>query len=342
MENDTETGGEDTSLSIEQAATAFAKLTTDKAVREDHAEPAEDEQGELDNAEAGDELEAADESEPADEEHTDEDEESEPEDGQGRFVADNAKVRLADGTVTTIHELKRGFLREADYTRKTQETSARLKDTETREAHIKASEQQINERFQYVDRLLQSMAPQPPDPTLAQTDPFTWTVKRAEYEQAMGAYKTHLDYIQGELSKASTTAKSKAEADQKAKVEREEAALYEKLPALRDPAKLTAFANDIKTFGQQTYGFTPEEIAQVAMDHRQALVMRDAIAWRKLQASKASVSKKVEGRPAIARGGKRQTPQEQRVRQASDAMSRLKETGSEADAVAAYLATRSR
>jgi hypothetical protein len=341
MADDTEsTGGEPKSLSLEEAAAAF----TASQAKEPQGQPDPEDEVEADletNDAPADEADAEEVDSETDGQAEDE-KDAEQESDQGRFVASNGKVKLPDGTVSTVADLIQGNLRDRDYRQKTMEAAEVRKAAEAQSAAIKASEQQLNERFQYVERLLQSMAPQPPDETLAQTSPFEWTVQHANYVQAAKAYQAHLDYIQGELSKASTTAKSKAEADQKAKVEREEAALYEKLPALRDPAKLTAFANDIKTFGQQTYGFSPQEIAQVAMDHRQAIVMRDAIAWRKLQASKPGVTKKVEGRPAIQRGGKRQTPQEQRARTASDAMNRLKESGSEADAVAAYLATRSR
>jgi hypothetical protein len=97
MENDTNPGGE--SLTIDQAAAAYSKSQAE-AVREDHAEV---EDLEEDGTTTDDELQAADEDagevaegEPADADHADDTDDAadEPDSEQGRFVADNARVRI--------------------------------------------------------------------------------------------------------------------------------------------------------------------------------------------------------------------------------------------------------
>jgi hypothetical protein len=77
----------------------------------------------------------------------------------------------------------------------------------------------------------------------------------------------------------------------------------------------------------------------VALNHVYAVIADKARRWDKLQASKANVQKKVEGRPPVQKGGKRLNPSEAKARQATDAMTRLGNTGRLDDAVAAYLAT---
>ena len=118
MENETDSSNAGESLTLDEAAAAYAKAT---ATPEPEGQPEAEE--ELDSGTTTDEQtpegEEADGETEADDQAEDGDEE--PESEQGRFVADNAKVRLPDGTVTTIAELKQGSLRQADYTRKTME-----------------------------------------------------------------------------------------------------------------------------------------------------------------------------------------------------------------------------
>jgi hypothetical protein len=41
----------------------------------------------------------------------------------------SAKVKLADGTEITIDELQKGYMRQSDYTKKTQELAQKRKET---------------------------------------------------------------------------------------------------------------------------------------------------------------------------------------------------------------------
>ena len=51
--------------------------------------------------------------------------------GTTATTPDEPKVKLDDGTELTVEELKKGYMRQADYTRKTQETAALRKEAET-------------------------------------------------------------------------------------------------------------------------------------------------------------------------------------------------------------------
>lgn len=340
MENDTQTGGDD--LTLDQAAAAYAK-TLSTEVSDDHSEDEVTDESET----TDDELQASDEDEGEDadgettsEEDPEQDEESEPESDQGRFVADNAKVRLADGTVTTIHELKRGFLREADYTRKTQENSARLKDTETATARIKERETQLEQQSTYVADLIRSIIPQVDpewaDPQSPKYDPAKYIAQQAAQQQ----WAQHLAYLDGQRQQTEQERKAAAEKELSEKAGTEWNALLEKVPAFKDKAKWDAFAKDANKYGAE-YGFKPEELRQLAYDHRQIAVLRKAILWDKLQASKPKVQQKVENRPPVQKGGKRLNPAEHKARQASDALARLKQQGggSVEDVTAAYIAS---
>ena len=340
MENDTVTGGEE--LTIDQAATAYAKLSTPQEVQQDQSEVEDDDESEM----TDDELQASDEDTGEDDEGETEvddqaeegDEGEEPESEQGRFVADNAKVKLSDGTVTTIAELKKGSLLNADYTRKTQEVAEQRRSVESQSERIAKTEQELEQRQEYVVTLLKSIVPPAPNPSMA--DPRNPDYDLVGYMAAKTQHDEwvqYLSHMEQEQQRLTQERQAKSEAAKKEVQDREWNALLEKVPEFSDQKRIDRFVTDIKEHST-AYGIKPEELVALAMDHRQALVMRDAIAWRKLQASKATVAKKVEGRPPVQKGGKRLSPDGHKARRASDAISRLQSSGSERDAVAAYLA----
>lgn len=335
MENDdTSAGGED--LSVDQAAAAYVKATTTEEVPEDHSgvEDADESETTDDELQASDEDEGdEDEGETDDEDQAEEGEDDQPESDQGRFVADNAKVRLEDGQIISIADLKKGSLLNADYTRKTQEVAEQRRALETQSSTLKATETQLEEQREYVTSLLQSIVPPPPDPAMLQTDPMGYMSQKAQHEQ----WTQHLQFLQQEQQRTAQERQAKSSETEQETLNREWQALLAKAPELAEDKKRDRFVNDLKEHAQ-AYGIKPEELKAVAMDHRQALVLRDAIAWRKLQASKTQVAKKVEGRPPVQKGGKRLNPQARRVRQAEEAITRLKSSGSVEDAARAYLA----
>lgn len=338
MSDDTQPGGE--SLSIDQAAAAFLKSTSE-AVPTDHAEDEKVEKGDIEAAD--DELQVSDEDasetdegDTSEQDHADdsEDDEQEQDSEKGRFVPDDARVRITnpDGTpgFSTVAELKRGSLREADYTQKTQALSAKSTAVQERET-------QLEQNTKYVTELLRAVVPAMPDPALLKTDPVGYM----EQERAHHEWMQHIQYLDGQRQQTEQARKAEADKSEQDVAAREWEALTKAIPSFKDDkAKVEAFGNDVKKYGAQ-WGFSAEELRKaVLLDHRQALVMRKAIAWDKLQASKASVAKKVEGRPPVTKGGVRLSPGQQKSRSASDAFDRLKQTGSVADAAAAYLASR--
>lgn len=337
-ENDAEElGGE--SLSIEQAAAAFIKATTTNEADKGQSEVEDQDEG----ATTDDELQASDEdvSEETDGETEDEgqaeetEDETEPETERGRIVAHDGRVKLPDGSWSTVGELIQGNLRDRDYRQKTMELAELRKSSETQSSAYEASKKQFDERATFMEALLKSIVPQAPDPNLAQTDPYRYLTEKSTHE----AWVAHLQTIQQGIQQSSQETAEQAETKRREKLDQEYKALVAAVPELKDQAKFSRFEQDVFKFGAE-YGFSHDDLRGVAMDHRQVLVLRDAIAFRKLQASKPNVQKKVEGRPPIQRGGNRLSAGAKQARNATDAMNRLKQTGSVEDAVAAYLASR--
>ena len=330
-ENDTREGGEE--LSLDEAATRYAALTSEPVTDQGDEEDAEDSDTPVDDAEDVETPEDED-GETGDEDQAEDDDE-EPETEKGRFVADNAKVRLEDGTVTTIAELKKGSLLLPDYTRKTQEVAEQRRTVESQSQALQQHAQQLAQQRDYVTQLVQAFMPPPPDPSILDVDPHGYQKQRVEYEQWMAHHQNLAAMAQAEQQQA----QQRAAQERKDREQREWNATLEKMPALKDETRLKGFIRDIEQHGLG-YGFSKEEIANaLTMDHRQALVLRDAMAWRKLQADKTKVTSKVEGRPPVQKGTRRLSPDGQKVRKQSAAFERLRKTGSVEDAAAAFLAS---
>lgn len=341
MENDdTDFGGE--TLSVEQAASAYVKATSDGA---DNGQPDEDlnEQGE----EADDELQASDEDEgeteegePDDEGQSDEDDDQEQESDQGRFVAANGKVRLPDGTVSTVADLIQGNLRDRDYRQKTMELAPQRRAVEEQSAALKASEQQVNQQREYLSQLLESITPQPPNadlmnPQSQSYDPLAYMHQKTQHEQ----FAQHLHYIQQTMGVSQQQMQEQAKQQRAEQAKTEWERLQGVLPELRDQAKLKVLVDELNSTAQ-AYGYSPSEVAEsLPYDHRMTLVLRDAARWRKLQASKPKAVAQVQGRPPVQKGGKRLSHDAKRAQRTSDAVNRLKQTGTVEDAARAYLAS---
>lgn len=342
MENEIDGSNAGESLTLDQAAAAYVKTTAPNEADTGQSDDVVQDEGdttdetELASEDAGDETDGETEDEGQADETEDEDE---PESDQGRYVAKNGKVKLEDGSTVTVDDLIKGNLRDRDYRQKTME-AAEVKKTYTAQSEaLTASQQQLENDRAMVIQVLQAIIGDPPSPTMldpshADFDILGYNQKKANQE-AWGQYLQQF-LQQDQKSREQKTAESAK--TERETADREWAALVEKLPELKDQKRVDRFISDMKEHSA-AYGIKPEELRAIALDHRQALVFKDAIAWRKLQASKANVQKKVEGRPPVQKGGKRLNPAEAKARSATDAMTRLGNTGRLDDAVAAYLAT---
>lgn len=340
-DDDTQAGG-DEGLTIEQAAAAFAKSQAE-AVSNDHAEAEDDNEG----VEADDELQDSDEDEsdedgePEDDDHTDEEDEDESEESEsGRFIAHDGRVKLSDGSVTTVNELIRGNLREQDYTRKTTELSQERKALEGQSSALKASQDELQQQRDYMVELMRSIMPQPPSPSMADPNSPDFDIVAYNHQAAQHqAFMQHIQYMNGQREQTKHQADQKTATERQAKATEEWSKLLERRPDLKDQAKASTFVQNIAKAGREA-GYSQEELQDVLpYDHRAIVILDKAAKWDRLQASKPKAKEKVNGKPPVQRGGKRMTPDAQKSRKSQDAMKRLQESGTVEDAAAAWLAT---
>jgi len=324
--------GNSGSLSLAEAAAAYANPDTEQEA-DDLGQSGTEEDASGDDQQF-DDLEAAGDN-PDDEGQADELETVDTDTQvQPAYAAVTAKVKLPDGSEATVDELIKGNLRDRDYRQKTMALSERERSFHAKSQQITQFEQQTAADRDFMIQLIQSVMPQRPDPSMYMHDPIGF----GERDLAYRTRKEQLDHlIAGNQQVAQ---RRQAEEGQRAKDvrDREWQTTLEIMPELRDSNRLNTFAGEIMKHAVE-YGFDPQEIQNhLGMDHRQILVLRDAIKWRSLQASKSKVTARVEGRPPVMRSGTRQSPGTQQARNTQVAMDRLSKSGSLRDGVAALLA----
>ena len=209
------------------------------------------------------------------------------------------KVKGEDGTEETVEasteELAASYLRQKDYTKKTQALAARESEAVN---FLKTKHDEI--RNQYLSQaevtraaLVQMAGIKTGDEMaqLAHSDTAAWVAEN-QRQQSVTAYLNQLDQqINGERQRAAQEAEAyRAQSLQKQFQQTWEVLEKEKIdkPAL---AKIYEGVN-------KTYGFTQEELGNV-YDHRLVRMMRDAQAYQALKAQKADVTRKVSDAPRM-------------------------------------------
>lgn len=189
-----------------------------------------------------------------------------------------------------LSELREGYLRLADYTRKTQAVAQERKAAEAAKAEAEIAKQQLMESLQY---WAVPVVQEPDWAALARTKP----------PQEYLAIKADWDARQGKAQKAREAWEQAQAAERAQRVQSERDKLLEAIPEWRDQAKAKADAEKMMARARD-YGFSPEELAEVT-DHRVFRALRDAAAYRELQEAKPAVTKKVASvQPALKPGAK--------------------------------------
>lgn len=255
----------------------------------------------------------------------DEPDESEAEIKGGRFAPDTAKVTLDDGTVTTIAELKRGTLFQRDYTQKTQALSEERKTFEAERQQVSQYVQQVEQLREYASWYAEQYLPKKPEPFTGDrmNDPMgylQWSQKNDEWQAHAQAYQQFMQ------QKTAADEQKKGETDKQLQDRRlaEAKALGAAIPVFKDPVKGKA-AWDAMVTGASQFGFTPEDLDAV-VDHRQLVVLREALAYRRIKAKAPQAKEEVARRPPV-REGRRAPADQQQTRQRQALTERLNSPG---------------
>lgn len=259
----------------------------------------------------------------------------EPEFKGGRFAADDAKVRLDDGSTITIAELKRNNLYQRDYTGKTTALAEERKQFDARKSEVDQQAQSLEQALQYVTWYAENYLPKAPEPVDPRVDPHGFQL----YQEARQKYDDEQRvraYFQQQMQAMSQQKQQEAEKAKRDLASREMTILKSKDALFRDDAKGRAWFQRAQELAGEYYGFAPQEIAGAILDHRLVGVLRDALRYRAQKAKAATVKDEVR-RPVIAPAGRRQEPGAQATRQRQARSEQLRKTGTLEAGVAALM-----
>ena len=285
---------------------AEPELEEAEANQEDQEEGLETD-SETDEAEEGQEAESDDDESEADDEPSDE-------------AGEAQQVIELNGEKVPLEELKNGYLRQADYTRKTQEIS-------TEKKNLAELTGRITQTVEAVADFLSQMVPNKPDPSLAMNDPGEYVRQMAMYEQGMAQVNAII-----EMSHAPKEVGSKlSEEQQRQQAQAEFEKLAEAFPEVRTKDGMERFNRDYWDVGT-TLGFSQDELRS-AMDHRYYKLAYYAKKGMDAEKAQKVVKEKVQKAPPVTAKKRAKGTDAQRLAQKQDAMRRLEKSGSIHDAV---------
>lgn len=267
----------------------------------DEVETIEDDEAETTDESTAEEGDTDDEETAGQEES--EDEESSDEEEADDTPAPERKVKVTvkgeDGTDQELEvdesELVKSYMRQSDYTRKTQELSQR----ESQAVELLTGKyQQIQQDYLTKAEAsraaivqLAGLRSEAEMAQLAQSDPAAWV---AENQRQQSIYAV-LNQMDQQLSQE----RQQMQAQQEQLIQRQRAEQYQKSWAelQKDGVDRDRLSKAYES-ASKTYGFSMEELGTI-LDHRQVKVMLDALAYRELKAQKPKVQEKVKAAPKM-------------------------------------------
>ncbi len=312
--------GNDEALTVDGGADAIADILKDPET--DLSEEDQGQEGETTETEG---------EQPEETEETPTEEEPEQEqDGpqgyeSGKFASDTANVRLKDGTVISVQDLKRGYLSQASFTRGTQENARERETLTSQKAEIEQHARTLQAERDFLLRASQQFLPQPPDQSLldqtsASYDPIRYMTLKADYDNKVGA----LSQLQYAAQVEQTRAIQEQQRQQKDLRDKEAQRLLEAMPELKKPEVYNKFwADAVDTM--EEYGFSAEDLSN-AIDHRLYRVYRDLAAYRRARKNLPTVKQTVQSKPVLT-GTRRMDPKAKTSREQTARAEQLRKTG---------------
>ena len=219
-------------------------------------------------------------------------------------LAADVVVETKEGDKVSVAELLRGHLREADYTRKTSQLAEERKSHEqlTQQASAVWTQklQEAGALVQYLDSQMQGPTQQELD-QLLETDPQQY-LRAAEKQKRT---REALDNAKAALRQAHERTAYEAQQKQVQYRAAQQNLLRQKVTEYGDPKKAVEFEQGMfKYLGD--IGYNTDEIdvfTKSSFDHRDVLVIRDAMKWRQMEAGKSKIQKAIQDKPPVMQPG---------------------------------------
>lgn len=297
--------------------------TEAKAEEEDEVE------SETDSAEAEESDEPVEEVEEGEEETEEEEvEQTETEDPSYTIKVDGEEYEV------NLEELKAGYQRQSDYTRKSQALAEGRKENEA----IQSERIKLEQERQMYANGLQMLKEQQQSKlqefksvdweTLKEEDPYAYMLKKDEYRDAQDKARNAVQQqriVQQQQSQQESQARATFVQDQYSQ-------LIKALPEWNDDK--STVKDDIRKFALSA-GYAPEEVDQLA-DHRSVLILKKAMEFDKLTKKVAPKAKKVKKVPKVQKSGRGKVKSESANDLSNKKRTRLRKSGTQEDAASIF------
>ena len=317
--------------SVEEAHEALLSLLEpgEDKPKSEEATPTEEEESTEETQDESLEEESEDESEAEAEEESEGTDEEADEDPLYAVTINGEEHEV------TFDELLRGYSRQSDYTRKTQELSNDRKQMESLQQQYNSEVATIQaERQQYMESLNQIIANSSAGldkfanldwQSLKDTDPIEYVTKKEEFREA----QEKVQQMQQEQYHAQQRHAEESKQLRSQILQEEHGKLSAALPEWSEPEKQKKMASEIRDYAS-SQGFSAEEINSL-IDHRSLLVLLKASKYDAMQ--KADVkSKKLKNKPRVIRSGTGRSKGEDSKSKHTAKMKRLRSSGHVDDA----------
>lgn len=239
-----------------------------------------------------------------------------------------------DGHKIPIDEVRRGFMRQADYTRKTQAVAEQVREFEAVKAQTEAERGELQTILNVSLEVLRARMPQPPSKDLIRTDPMGYMEQSEAYNEAV-AQVNQLLGAQQHMGQKQTVEQQQAAKKQEAEAaERQQQELDARREAAVSVQKTHPHLFTEKGWGDlrqgvqkhsATLGLDLEAFSKIT-DPRAFPVLELATKYLDLQAAKPAVEERIKAAPPI-RPSVRQAPGTREGQSRKQAMDRLRKEG---------------
>ncbi len=325
--------------SIREAQEALLGIMEPEKVKPEEEEAAPTEEEESTEEDQDDSLEEVSEEEPEESEEEDEgdleesaEEQEQEEDPLFTVTANGEEIEV------TYDELLKGYSRQADYTRKTQEIAQQRQQYEQAKSQYESALPELaNLKEQYVRVLNDTIANSVSNldkfnidwNRLKEEDPDQYLLQREEFRQAQDQLRDHQARKQYEEQQLQQQYAS----DRKKILQEETNKLVNVMPEFAEQDSRKEIIQNIREYARNN-GYSEEELNTLA-DHRAFIMLSKAMKFDNISNSNVK-AKKIKNKPKVVRSGKGKSSTKETGRQRAAQMKRLRESGHVKDATSLF------
>ena len=307
-------------------------VTTDDALE---AEAAQVDEAEMPDGQE-EEYEAQADNSPVEGSESDLDDEDD-DDGDGYGTLDLSTTLEVDGEEKTIEELRSGFLRQKDYTRKTQELAEHRKAVEAKDQEMDRERAEYAQLLPALAERIQQEAKQEPDwDTLYDADPVMAAKAERQWRKEQEGRVAQLQAVQAEQQRMQQIEAQKQQQMQQSYLEQQRQILPDIIPEWRDKKVAATEATQIRDFllGE---GFSEQDVSGMSNATLVKLARKAMLYDRGETRANEVKAKPKKPRTKTLKSGSRAS-QPKRTSAAQEAQNRARKTGRVNDAAAAIKA----